>query len=120
MQRLFLRQFILRDSDARGTREHFVTGLFQSFERSGVHKFVFQGDDVAAFGEFHQCGRVAPVADDGIRREPGGGTEWIFFQHHDFTTERQRGNRRHARQLSAADDAEPHRKTFRRSQLLNF
>ena len=97
-----------------------MPGLLQNFQRVRVHEFIFERDDIAALGKFHQRRRLAPVAEDGIGREPRGGAEGVFLQHHDLAAERQRGDGRHARKLAAADDAEPHRDCFWCDQRCNF
>lgn len=69
---------------------------------------------------FKSVSRSAPIADDAVRRESRGGTVPVLFQHTNLHAQRQGGDGRHARQLAAADNAQPHRIIFRPGRAFEF
>ena len=61
-QPLFLVPFILNHCHGGSGGEYLVAGFFQFEKRRGFHKFIFESDEVTAFGPWKENLWIIPIA----------------------------------------------------------
>ncbi len=97
---VFLQELVLDEADGFGRGPERVAEAFERGETIGVHKFIFESDDIHERTKNKQRIGIVPIADDGFGGEIGGGAVVVAFEDDDVAAELDGGLGEHFGELA--------------------